>query len=116
MVCRLTRKSLNAETEIETEENLPGFVVKTRWKQLESFQKNTALQNQSKVFRAATHIEAVTCSSLWSSNVQRAQYSYLYMYFLRQQNYLYLYLNKSGKRLKNPVFVFVFITLLILEN
>ena len=49
-------------------------------------------------------------------DVQKAQYLYLYLYLLRQQNYLYLYLcsNKSGKRLKNPVFVFM--TLLILEN
>ena len=40
-------------------------------------------------------------------DVQRAQYLYLYLYLLRQQNYLFLYLNKSGKRLKNPVFVFL---------
>ena len=53
---------------------------------------------------------------LRTRDVQRAQYLYLYLYLLRQQNdlYLYLYLNKSGKRLKNPVFVFI--TLLILEN
>ena len=43
-------------------------------------------------------------------DVQRAQYFYLYL--LRQQNYLYS--NKSGKRLKNPVFGFM--TLLILEK
>ena len=47
-------------------------------------------------------------------DVQRAQCLYLYLYLLRQKNYLYLYSNKSGKRLKNPVFVFI--TFLILEN
>ena len=48
------------------------------------------------------------------THIQRHSHIYKHTQTRDEQRAHYLYLNESGKRLKNPVFVFI--TLLILEN